>query len=45
VLLDIRAGRPVIGTYPPNAETLALFEAYKRGEYQPAASRQGGATA
>lgn len=26
----IRAGRPVIGTYPPNEETLALYEEYKK---------------
>lgn len=38
VLLEIQAGRPVIGTYPPNEQTLARFEAYKRGEYTPAAT-------
>lgn len=35
VLLEIRAGRPVIGTYPANADTLLRFEAFKRGEYTP----------
>jgi regulator of RNase E activity RraA len=35
VLEEVRAGRPVIGTYPPNAETLERFEAFKRGEYAP----------
>lgn len=37
VLLEVRAGRPVIGTYPPNEATLARFEAFKRGEYTPSA--------
>lgn len=37
VLLEIEAGRPVIGTYPPNEETKARFEAYQRGEYRPGA--------
>lgn len=26
----VRAGRPVIGTYPPDDETLALYEEYKK---------------
>jgi len=38
VLLEVKAGRPVIGTYPPNEATLARFEAFKRGEYAPSAS-------
>lgn len=36
-LAEVRAGRPVIGTYPPNAETQARYEAHLRGEYQPGA--------
>lgn len=35
VLLEIEAGRPVIGTYPPDDATKARFEAYQRGEYTP----------
>jgi len=45
VLEEVRAGRPVIGTYPPNAETLARFEAYKRGEYRPGEASRERATA
>lgn len=32
---EMRAGRPVIGTYPANEETAARYEAYRRGEYMP----------
>jgi regulator of RNase E activity RraA len=34
-ILEMRAGRPVIGTYPANDETRARYEAFQRGEYQP----------
>lgn len=34
---EVRAGRPLIGTYPPNEATSARFEAFKRGEYVPSA--------
>lgn len=32
---EMRAGYPVIGTYPPNDETRARYEAYCRGDYVP----------
>jgi regulator of RNase E activity RraA len=32
---EMRAGRPVVGTYPANEATLSRYEAYKRGEYRP----------
>lgn len=38
VLLEVQAGRPVIGTYPPDEATLSRFEAFKRGDYTPSAS-------
>jgi regulator of RNase E activity RraA len=34
-LAEMRAGRPVIGTYPPNDETRARYQAYQNGEYVP----------
>jgi regulator of RNase E activity RraA len=34
-IAEMKAGRPVIGTYPANEETKARYEAYCRGEYQP----------
>jgi regulator of RNase E activity RraA len=39
VLLEVKAGRPVIGTYPPDEATLGRFEAYQRGEYSPGADQ------
>ena len=45
VLLEIQAGRPLIGTYPPDAAALARFEAYKRGEYQPGGPDNAGTSA
>lgn len=38
-LAEILAGRPVIGTYPPNAETAARYEAYQAGTYLPQAEQ------
>lgn len=35
VLLEVQAGAPVIGTYPPNDATLARFEAFQTGAYTP----------
>ncbi len=32
---EVRAGHPVIGTYPANAETLERYERFKKGEYTP----------
>ena len=32
---EVRAGRPVIGTYPPDDDTRARYAAYQRGEYTP----------
>lgn len=32
---EIRAGRPVIGTYPPDAETEARYGEYRAGRYTP----------
>lgn len=34
-LREVRAGRPVIGTYPANDATLERYAAYNRGEYVP----------
>lgn len=34
-LAEILAGRPLIGTYPPNAETRGRYEAFQRGDYVP----------
>jgi regulator of RNase E activity RraA len=34
-LAEVRSGRPVIGTYPPDADTQARYEAHLRGEYTP----------
>lgn len=32
---EVRAGRPIIGTYPPNEETRQRYELYKCGKYHP----------
>ena len=37
-LVEMHAGRPLVGTYPPNDETRARYEAYQRGEYVPRAA-------
>lgn len=34
-IAEMWAGRPIIGTYPPNDEARARYEAFKRGEYTP----------
>ncbi|WP_240886423.1 ribonuclease activity regulator RraA [Sphingomonas sp. SFZ2018-12] len=34
-LAEMRAGRSVIGTYPPNADAEARYLAYQAGEYRP----------
>lgn len=34
-LAEVRAGQPVIGTYPPNADTEARYAAFKQGDYTP----------
>lgn len=34
-LAEVQAGQPVIGTYPPNAETIDRYQAFKAGTYVP----------
>jgi regulator of RNase E activity RraA len=36
-IAEVAAGRPVIGTYPPDDATRARYAAYQRGEYAPGA--------
>ncbi len=40
-LAEVAAGRPVIGTYPPDDATRARYEAYRRGAYAPGAPAPG----
>lgn len=39
VLAEVRAGRPVIGTYPPNEEASARYAAFCAGTYTPEAPK------
>ncbi len=41
-IAEVRAGRPVIGTYPPDDGTRARYAAYQRGEYAPGAAAAPG---
>lgn len=40
ILLEIRSGRPIRGTYPPDEATLARFAAFKSGTYDPRDTEQ-----